>query len=247
MTHEYCLDLEPRNPGLFLACCGLFELADLLAPGAFAWFAESGRRFHLHTAAALPPTAPYDLDPPPDFGQVPYEKALEPLTLHAAGRALTLDWWLNPMRTDKSILKTWGGQQSSRGVMTELLAQLRPLPCADLLQHRVYAKSRFGVDARSAWDALDAGYSPNDFNQPGVTYPWVEVLAVIGLQGFRPEALPKRRFRYAVWFAPLPLPAARAAASAPWPGLPAARFCFELATRGQGYKTFLFAEGEEHE
>lgn len=246
MMHEYSLELDPRNPGMFLACCGLFELADLLAPGASACFTEGGHRFHLHTKADLPP-AHFDLDPPPDFSQVPYEKAIEPLTLRADGRALTLDWWLNPMRTDKSILKTWGGQQTSRGVMTELLALLRPLSVAELSHYRVYAKSRFGVDARSAWDALDAGYSPNDFNQPGVTYPWVEVLAVIGLQGFHPEEQPKRRFRYSVWFAPLPLPAARAAASAPWPGLLATRFRFELATRGQGYKTFLFAQGEDHD
>ena len=246
MTHEYSLELEPRNPGLFLACCGLFELADLLAPGACAWFAEGGRQFHLHTLAALPP-AELNLDPPPDFRQVSYDSTLEPLTIRADGHALTLDWWLNPPRSDKSVLKTWGGQQSSRGVMTELLNRLRSLTFAELTQHRVYAKSRFGVDARSAWDALDAGYSPNDFQQLAVTYPWVEVLAVIGLQGFRPEQLPRRRFRYAVWFTPLPLAAARAAASAPWPGLPAARFRFELATRGQGYKTFLFAEGENHE
>jgi len=246
MTHEYSLELEPRNPGLFFACCGLFELADLIAPGGCAWFAQGGRWFHLQTQATLPPVH-LDLDPPPDFNQVPYERALEPLTLQVDGYSLTLDWWLNPPRTAKSILKTWGGQQTSRGVMNNLLAHLRPLPLADLPQHRVYTKTRFGVDARSAWDALDAGYSPNDLNQPGVTYPWVEVLAVIGLQGFRPDELAARRFRYAVWAAPLPLVAARAAASSPWPGLQAARFRFELATRGQGYKTFLFAEGEDHD
>jgi CRISPR-associated protein Csx14 len=119
---------------------------------------------------------------------------------------------------------------------------------AKLFEHSAYTKSRFGVDARSAWEAIDAGYSPNDLQQAAVTFPWVEVLAVAGLQGFRPmegRDLGHRRARYAVWLTPLPLVTARAACSAPWAGLPSRVFQFEIAGRGQGYKTFLRAEGED--
>src|SRR5690606_3424433 len=111
------------------------------------------------------------------------------------------------------------------------------IPLESVLQQSRYTTTRFGVDARTAWEPLDVGYSPNDIGQSSVTFPWVEILAVIGLQGFRP-ARKGREYRYAAWLEPVGLPAARAAASAPWPGLPVVRFAFSLAGRGQGYKTF---------
>ena len=33
-----CVPVDVTNPGQFFACCGLFELADRLWPGAEAWF-----------------------------------------------------------------------------------------------------------------------------------------------------------------------------------------------------------------
>ncbi len=67
-----------------------------------------------------------------------------------------------------------------------------------------------------------------------------------GLQGFRPTEESRSRYRYAAWLTPLTLATARAACAAPWPGLPSRSFRFEIVSRGQGYKTFLFAEGADH-
>jgi CRISPR-associated protein Csx14 len=240
---EYNIRLDPHNPGQFFACCGLFELCELLQPGGEADFSDQGRRFRVRSAAALPiPLALEDetVDPRPSA-------ALEPLVLSAAGSRFVLDWWLNETWTDKSTLKTWGGQQTPRRMLQELLSLLdqRAFP-HQLFDYAAYTKTRFGVDARSAWSAIDAGYSPNDLGQPAATYPWVEVLAVIGMQGFRPASAGRNQLRYSLWLAPLTLPSARAAAAAPWQGLPHRSYTFQIALRGQGYKTFQFAQGENH-
>lgn len=244
--HEYRLALDPRNPGQFFACCGLFELSELLADGGEAWFDDDGREYLLRTDAALPPV---DLKLAQPSGDTAKPDPLESLVLNVGGKRLDLNWWRNETLTDKSTLKTWGGQQTPRRVLDQLLPLLDArIPMAKLFEHSAYTKSRFGVDARSAWEAIDAGYSPNDVQQAAVTFPWVEVLAVAGLQGFRPmegRGVGYRRAGYAVWLTPLPLVTARAACSAAWAGLPARFFQFEIAGRGQGYKTFLRAEGED--
>jgi len=243
---EHSLTIDPRNPGQFFACCGVFELAELISPGGEAWFADEGREFVISTDSPMPPHR-LSLLPQPDLKGKPYDATLEPLELAVGEGRLTLNWWLNDTLTRKGPFKTWGGQQTPRRVLDELLRLLDfSIPFASLPQSSAYTKSRFGVDARSAWEALDAGYSPNDLGQDAVTFPWVEVLAVTGLQGFRPAEESRARYRYTAWLTPLPLAAARAACAAPWPGLPSRSFLFAIAARGQGYKTFLFAQGVDN-
>jgi CRISPR-associated protein Csb3 len=197
----------------------------------------------------LPP-AEFLLSIGSDLDGKPYDATLEPLELVVGSQSITLAWWLNDTRTEKSSLKTWGGNQTPRDMLRKLLKLLdhskRP---EQLFEASVYTTTRFGVDARSAWEPRDVGYSPNDEqNKAAVTFPWVEVLAVIALQGFRPAKLPKSRSRfcYSTWAEPLPLVAARLACAAPWDGLPAMSFEFPIAVRGQSYKTFLFAQGVDH-
>lgn len=247
---EHHLTLDPHNPGQFFACCGMFELAGLLSPGGEAWFADAGRTFAIVTEAHLPPRS-LSLAPQGDPADRLYDATVEPLELAMGEHRLALNWWLNDTLTGKSPLKTWGGQQTPRGVLDEMLRLLDfSIPVATLNQSCAYTTSRFGVDARSAWDALDLGYSPNDesrkADKQAVTFPWIEVLAAAGLQGFRPAQESRTRYRYTAWLAPLPLATARAACAAAWPGLPSRSFAFEVAIRGQGYKTFLFAKGVDH-
>jgi len=242
---EYRIPLDPRNPGQFLACCGLFEIADLLDPGAVAGFDDRGRTFSLSTNATLP--VQLHLARPDEFAQVP--KALEEIGLRYPGckTPFLLNWWLKYKlkdgQLDKTVFKTWGGQQTPRAMLDELLKQTDPnVPIESILQQSRYTTTRFGVDARTAWEPIDVGYSPNDIGQNSVTFPWVEVLAVVGLQGFRPSRN-GRAYQYSTWLQPLGLPGARAAAVAPpWDGLSVIRFEFSMAGRGQGYKTFLLAK-----
>ena len=49
---EHQFNLDPYNPGQYFACCGLFELSELAAPGGEAWFADEGRKFVISTDGA---------------------------------------------------------------------------------------------------------------------------------------------------------------------------------------------------
>ena len=42
---SFALTVDPTNPGQFIACCGLLELAGRLRPGAEGWFAASATEF----------------------------------------------------------------------------------------------------------------------------------------------------------------------------------------------------------
>ena len=240
---EHRVDIDPRNPGLFFACCGLFEFAELVAPGGKAWFANEGRSFRLTTEADLPPRPP-EVRPPQDGDESRHYKKTEPLVLRFDGKDLRLNWWLNETETNKSPLKTWGGQQQPRRELGKILGLLRKaVTVQELFAFSTFTTTRFGVDARSAWESLDLGYSPNEVRRNEArTYPWTEVLAVVGLQGFRPAGR-RRSLTYSVWYPSLPIGPARAACAAPWPGLAVKSFEFEVMSRGQGYKKFAFAKG----
>ena len=245
--NKYAVPLDPRNPGQFLACSGLFELADLLAPGTEGRFGIDGAEFFLETEATLE-SWELRLEPIEDLRR-PVEGPLEPLLLLVGNRSIALDWWLDELYLDKSAFKTWGGQQRSRVVLDKLLDALdTSLAPDEAFLQAEYMTTRLGLDARSAWEPLDLGYSPNDESsttaKQALTYPWIEVLAAVGLQGFRPAALGKAGlYRYCAWQQRLTVPVARAAAACAAPVLAGPVFEFPIVTRGQGYKTFLFARG----
>jgi len=248
---EYVLSIDPTNPGQFFACCGLFEAAELLANGTTAYFEDEGRRFILSTRAKLPPVR-IELLPQSGDAAKHYEVTLEPLRVSIDDHAVTLSWWLNETHSEKSQFKTWGGQQTPRRVLAETIELLdSSVPVEGLLEYSQYTTTRFGVDARSAWDALDFGYSPNDEQtrtaKQALTYPWVEFLAVLGLQSFRPASRRDGDYQYAAWHLRLPWAVAIAACAAPWQGLTTTLFRFSIAGRGQGYKTFTFAKGANYD
>jgi CRISPR-associated protein Csb3 len=65
-------------------------------------------------------------------------------------------------------------------------------------------KSLFRLDPRGSVDPIDAGTSPDKLRKGNIdlrmaTYPISELLAVIGLEHARPEALKSNCFRYDVW------------------------------------------------
>ena len=67
--------------------------------------------------------------------------------------------------------------------------------------------SPFYFDSRRASTSLDAGFSADEQQMSVIEYPFVEALAMIGLQRFRPrmdETLSPRSFLYTVWTERLP-------------------------------------------
>lgn len=65
-------------------------------------------------------------------------------------------------------------------------------------------ESLFRLDPRASVDPIDAGTSPDKLRKGHIdlrmaTYPMSELLAIIGLEHTRPEALKNNLFRYHVW------------------------------------------------
>jgi CRISPR-associated protein Csb3 len=171
------------------------------------------------------------------------EKALRPVHItNADGLDLTLDWWID-QAGNKTALKLWAGQQTSLGIMRTLCGALpepNSVPPGELFDAGKPLTGRFGVDPRAAWNALDVGFSPNEQQMEVSTHPAVELLAAVGLQGFRPQETDESRWRYATWSVPLPPPVARAASAGVVPSGEVHRYLFEIVTRGS-YKGFDFA------
>jgi CRISPR-associated protein Csb3 len=170
------------------------------------------------------------------------EESVWPVRLSVAGEVFVLDWWLDAFRERPSRLKCWAGQVTTQKLFADLLPLIDPGsgPCG-LMTAPAMSKSKFGVDPRSAWNALDFGFSPDIQKKDAATYPAVEMLAAIGLQGFRPK-LERREGTFHLWTIPLPLVVARLAAVAAWDGLPRFDYQFSISKRGQSYKYFAVAE-----
>ena len=123
------IPVDVTNPGQFFACCGLFELADRLWPGAEAWFdgEAAHSRFHilalksrqglnaadgptlcelLSNACALRFDVGNDEGSSDGADQGDDDSLLDPIVIQSPVQ-LILDWW-----SDKSI-KPWAGSMKA--------------------------------------------------------------------------------------------------------------------------------------
>ncbi|MHB1125120.1 MAG: hypothetical protein ACYC0T_20725 [Ramlibacter sp.] len=241
------------NPGEFLACCGLAELADRVSRNGVESYFDGGYFFLLWAAPVsellqeLAAIEPVLLDKP--LSGLQADKKIAPLELALAGsNSLRLDAWTRlKVNRGKVVLeadplwKFWGGQQGVLSIWSDLRTQLKDqlarreinLDSEHLFQERCFMTGRFGFDAQAAWNALDVGYSPNDQKQPVATSPALELLALIGLQRIRPAILQNFQFEYSTWGKPLTPVAAAAAACGLLAVPPLACFRAQIIRRGQ--------------
>lgn len=250
---ELRIPLDPWNPGQFYACCGLIELFDMTGAQTLSNFEVDWRRpreatFILASEATLELSAiiqsvqeaEYKPLPRPDAeDKAPDKDSIAPAQVAIFGREIVLDWWLEWFRQRARQLKCWAGQ-----VTTQKLIRVLPALLAGgnlSFDEGVLTTTRFGIDPRSAWVALNLGYSPNEQGQESRTYPVVEMLGAFGLQGFRPSGSRAEGFTYHLWLLPLPRVVARSACARSWPGCESAAYRFSLGVRGS-YKYFSFAE-----
>jgi CRISPR-associated protein Csx14 len=250
---ELRIPLDPCNPGQFYACCGLIELFDLAGAKTVSKFEVDWRRPR-QAEFVLSGDAPLDLSSiakaireakyeplarPEAEDKTPDKDSVAPALVSILGTEFYLDWWLDHFHQKASWFKCWAGQ-----VTTQKLISMLPgmVPTDNLsFDEGVLTTTRFGIDPRSAWVALNLGYSPNEQGQESSTYPVVEILAAFGLQGFRPAGTRSDGFTYHLWLTPLPRRVARTVCAKPWTGLDSAAYRFELGVRGS-YKYFSFAE-----
>jgi len=234
-------NVDRANPGQFFACCGLLELAHRMWPGAEGWFETNhfcvsvpGASVTLKTvtdcllqAEASQGKAIWSSEKKTiDLKKVTPVDLGEPINIRLA-------WWLDEFKSAFAPFKLWSGQQSSWEVFCALreAGQLCRSVDERLFDLWVPLKSRFGLDPRSAWQALDAGFSPNTLGMPVATYWPTELLAAIGLASFIVDQS-SPAIGYTTWPQPLPAPVARVAAAGMLLITGQQHFEFRLVKRG---------------
>jgi CRISPR-associated protein Csb3 len=156
---------------------------------------------------------------------------------------MSLDWWYETLDQDgeiaeKSAWKMYAGNQKPQGIIQKMVTAARetmnkrnPETITQLIALHQGMTGRFGFDCRSSRKALDAGFSANDIpDYQAATYPFLELLAVIGAYNFFPartkpshgnestrgwarEKGSQYAFQYALWMSALPISLARVAAA----------------------------------
>jgi len=241
------VELDPENPAQYFACCGLFELAAMfgeVVESAFDYDSNRPRkaRFSLIDSALslselMRKLKGAQASTLADSGEAP-------VTLHFVGGAtFTLDWWLEADRSGKSRFKLWAGQQTTlKSLVQPMLANLSEEADGSLFTtSKIPMSGRFGLDPRSAWNTLDFGSSVNEQGLDAYTFPAVEMLAAVGLQGFRPKSGADRNTHsYRLWRNVLPLAVARAVVSDAF-AVSGQTFSFTVEKRSGAYSCFAFA------
>jgi CRISPR-associated protein Csb3 len=165
---------------------------------------------------------------------------------------MLLNWWQGKDSVDSDgSLKTWAGQQRVSTIAQAMLRHALKVEIDEKWLNRgviPHADGRdrdtiapFYFDARRFAHSLDTGFSLDVQKAPTFAYPAVEILALIGLQRFRPRSAAKRRFRYRTWTHMLQPSVAAAVACGVVNG--AANYEFQLLSRDDQdrYKAFGFA------
>ncbi|MER3453527.1 MAG: type I-U CRISPR-associated protein Cas8c [Acidimicrobiia bacterium] len=170
-----------------------------------------------------------------------------PLRLSKDGRALDIAHWCDG--SSRNPFKLFAGQQRSAAIARQMLDELKRLweerkeeLLTDPLGLMVsLGGSSFKFDARKAWTAIDAGYSPDEQSHRVEASPVVELLAAIGLEHARPDEFDTREVRYGVWQGLLPPVLARATLGGARVGVPLRIFRFTLELAGKN-KNVTFAK-----
>ncbi len=245
MSTSIRIPVNLHNPGEFLACCGVLEITSRATSGGVTPCGRFDQSvFELHDA----PVSILDMlrkltDAEPMSGDAD-ESRNALATLAILPFRLCLDWWREPGRGKerwaKTRFKLWAGRQTSNTIYTTLRTTLAQSLAAEKVRAdgpfalRSPLTSRFEFDPGAAWNALDAGFSPNDQGYGVQSSPVVELLAAIGIQRFRPIPVSSDRdaFEFVAWSQPLPTCVAAGAASGCVPDPAARRFRFRIASRG---------------
>lgn len=255
---DFSVKVNAANPGQFFACCGLLELAHRFWPSAEGSFDDNVFKVEATNndgglAALVDCLRGVSLD---SDDAVADEKTC-PLRLESTAPGFTslrLDWWLNK-DGGGGLLKTWSGQQRVTVIGRAMLGAAVSIEIIDeewFNQGMVVSApdspgktaEPFYFDARRCAHALDAGFSLDAVKAKTVAFPSVEILALLGLQRFRPRTADSERriFEYFTWNQPLGISAAAiACGSAAVAGRRGFRFRVLNREDQKRYKAFGFA------
>jgi len=177
------------------------------------------------------------------------DRMVLPLRLEREGHVFEMSHWCD--ESSRNSFKLFAGQQRSAAIALQMLEALRELwktRQRDLVSDPLgltipLGGSSFKMDARKAWTAIGAGYSPDEQSQSVAASPVVEILAAIGLENARPDEFGPREVRYGVWKGLLPPALARPALGGARVGVPLRTFRFKLELAGKN-KNVTFAKEE---
>lgn len=198
------------------------------------------------------------LSGPPAFKRISANSL--PVLLQSKDHVVPVGHWCDALRENN--MKTFAGNQVGSSILVDLLDDMRAMQQVSGLKGEVPSKesfclgklnfsevvvpkSRFGFDARGAWDALHAGLSIDALKYGVAISPSVEVLSAIGLEKARPR-ISGRNVMYEIWQAMLPISLARVAISGCGSISPGIRFRRFVSHTGPDkyYKKLYFAYEE---
>lgn len=213
------LPINAGNPGEYWAALGLCWLVHRDAPDlALSWhdqgatlqgIGEDQALQALHALARSTVTVDTRLANRMGDGKYP------PLRLQMGSADCLIAPWCNERFTDKSAWKLAAGRSSALQTLKNLLGQcaaglsrlhtVSALTCLAVTKTQGGGEAqRFRYDAAASWTALDVGWSPYEEGM-GFSRPWIEVLAVLGIQALFPAPASPHSV-YHTWSPALPFP-----------------------------------------
>jgi CRISPR-associated protein Csx14 len=177
-----------------------------------------------------------------------------PMRLTNGKQSIVIEHWADGSSRDN--VKFWAGAAGYPGaaLARDALELVRGLGdnaaasvSADPFNVPFPQSSSFRFDWRRDYIPLDAGFSPNEHARISmVGYPFVELLAAIGLQNARPARLEsKLAYRYCVSSALLPTVFARAVLGGAGLGFPVRLFRMRLGWPGQEGQARCIVDAQE--
>jgi CRISPR-associated protein Csx14 len=186
----------------------------------------------------------------------PDSPAALPALLKGEKHSIPIEHWADG--SDRDNVKFWAGAAGYPGaaLARDALALVRGLgdnelamAATDPFNVSARQSSSFRFDWRRDYIPLDAGFSPNEHGGIAmVGYPFVELLAAIGMQNARParlEARSKLAYRYGVSSAILPTAFARAVLGGESLGFPIRLFHMRLGWPGQEGQARCIIDAQE--
>ncbi|HVU22073.1 MAG TPA: type I-U CRISPR-associated protein Cas8c [Rhizomicrobium sp.] len=189
-------------------------------------------------------------------GAIPDSPAALPMLLRTAEHSIPIEHWADG--SDRDNVKFWAGAAGYPGAALgrDALNLIRDLgdnalaaAAANPFNVSALQSSSFRFDWRRDYIPLDAGFSPNEHGGiEMVGYPFVELLAAIGMQNARParvEARNKLAYRYGVSNAMLRTVFARAILGGESLGFPIRLFRMRLGWPGQEGQARCIIDAQE--
>ena len=147
-----------------------------------------------------------------------------------------------------TYVKTWAGQQGVLKIATDMKRAIQPTPSKVNPAEACFRASVLGAglpfyfdsDIGAQLTAIDVGFSADPLKINSAVRPFIELLAFIGLQRFRPcKSESENRYGYATWSEPLSPILAAAVCGCAIEVLATARYEFSTQFRNDYYKSFL--------